>query len=337
MSRPQRCIVDPVTGTRVRCPECGEARQLPAEECERHDTLLSVLCPCGATFQCSFEYRRYCRWRTRFPGKFTVRGRDLAGPMIVRNVSEGGIGFSTESDLPLRPGDVLDVEFEIQDQDTRRRSQVVHADDGTVGVRFDSPLLVQDENDPGDPESASVVSRALADMREALHDLSTPDQRTATPDDPPYVARLYAADAEQIRIDCPTCGHTRSMDVKRLKKLGGRIMVDCRCGERFQCELEHRRYPRKPVNLLGEYRGPDSRKPADMFVEDISLGGARLRLGEAHGLTEGDVLEIRFRPPPEAEHHVKRQVQLRFVEGSRAGARFLDEEGRPTLGFLFLA
>jgi hypothetical protein len=85
------------------------------------------------------DTRKFYRKGAWLPGKFVKLHSEIAGTMIVENVSATGLGFRTRVKYDLREGDILEVRFTL---DKGRRAEICrtvtvkHLDDYYVGVAF---------------------------------------------------------------------------------------------------------------------------------------------------------------------------------------------------------
>ena len=368
--------VDPKSGTDVICPSCGLKRHLGAGVCLEYGRELNILCRCGESFQCRFEYRKYYRWTVKFKALYVNATRGGRGVVAVENISEGGMGFRVEGKHSIQAGDILEVNFRMDLEtsgEVTKRVNVVHLKNGYVGACFNVPpalqpdahlqdddlplveeVLVEDARNK-EEEALFRMTAAREAMEKALQRLELREKDVADVEDvEPLLdvetdkgeqglqsVKLYAADAPVVVIDCPACGTTRNLGVDRLRdkmRMGGNsFIVDCSCGERFRCELEYRRFYRKPVSLLGECKDLETGSTKDVLVEDLSLGGALLQVQEAHRWTKGDVLEVRFQLDTPSRPSVTRRIRVMSVRGKQIGTQFVDGKRDTDLGFYLLA
>lgn len=120
------------------CPHCKLARVTNVAKFKERKDALKVRCRCRNIYGVHLEFRRAYRKATSLEGRYsgpTGRG----GRMTVKNVSQGGIGFLTSSPHQLKQGDLVSIEFKLDDgKDSviNRRAVVRVVEDLYVGVQF---------------------------------------------------------------------------------------------------------------------------------------------------------------------------------------------------------
>ncbi|SHF19620.1 PilZ domain-containing protein [Desulfacinum infernum DSM 9756] len=124
------------------CPECGFARRVEAFRLINEKKPVRVKCQCGKTFPVSFEIRKAYRKSVFLFGEYCRRGEEHRIPhsqMIVEDVSATGLRFRSSLNHGLRKGDLVYVEFPLNDP---RRSvikgvaEVRWVDGKNVGAQF---------------------------------------------------------------------------------------------------------------------------------------------------------------------------------------------------------
>ncbi len=141
-------------GATIACPGCGFIGDFPAEHVQGLNGSRTVKCPCGMDFVAFFERRRYFRKPTKLYGRWKTEGRVDPQPMLVKDVSRGGLCFEVLAEdmgplkgvCDLKPADVVFVEFKLDDD---KRSLIR----GEVVVRSVSVARVGAEFTNLDPQS----------------------------------------------------------------------------------------------------------------------------------------------------------------------------------------
>jgi len=141
----------------LACPACERSRTIDASPyiTLSHVVRIRVKCPCGHAYTAQLERRRYFRKSVHLQGRYCQApgGRHVGrGTMAVLNLSRSGVKMRLGGDKPLRIGDRLLVEFQLDDRkrSSVRRETVVRRIDGKeLGVEF-APA------DPADPNAKAI-------------------------------------------------------------------------------------------------------------------------------------------------------------------------------------
>jgi hypothetical protein len=124
----------------VVCPGCGRRITHSLLKKAVPGKAINIVCSCKHTFRAARERRRNYRKRVRLTGVYFRGASDYRGDdMFIENVSEGGIGFTVAVNNNLRVGDLLRVEFTLDDSNGSRISRTVQVrtiKDGVVGAEF---------------------------------------------------------------------------------------------------------------------------------------------------------------------------------------------------------
>lgn len=107
----------------IACPNCGFMSDFPAEQVGELSGPRGVKCSCDTVFTAFFERRRYFRKAVRIYGRCKTKGRAEPQPMLVKDLSRGGLCLEIlnedlgplERDLDLNVGDTVMVEFKLDD------------------------------------------------------------------------------------------------------------------------------------------------------------------------------------------------------------------------------
>jgi PilZ domain len=102
------------------CPQCEKTRTVDVSKYARMEKTVKVKskCACGNTWTSVLEKRKQYRKGARLKGiyKYMLDGREMdRGNMTIMDISAGGVKLKLDVDRPLKPGDILDIEFKLDD------------------------------------------------------------------------------------------------------------------------------------------------------------------------------------------------------------------------------
>lgn len=137
-----------------QCPECQVSKEANISKYKTMATsvTLRVKCPCGNSYSVTLERRKFYRKATNFPGKFMfspLEGDDQKGTMTVLDISKGGLKFKMSSAPLFQKGDILEVEFNLDNKNRtliKKQVFVRNVKDSIVNVEYCS----FDTSDAGD-------------------------------------------------------------------------------------------------------------------------------------------------------------------------------------------
>jgi len=126
------------------CPRCEKTRTVDVSQYARMEQTVKVKsrCPCGHEWTCVLEKRKQYRKGANLSGIYQhiVDGREMdRGKMVVVDISAGGIKLKLEVDRNFKVGDVLKVEFKLDDskQTPIKKTVVIrNAGDSLYGAAF---------------------------------------------------------------------------------------------------------------------------------------------------------------------------------------------------------
>ena len=103
----------------LECPYCQASRIVDAARFRNREDALKVRCICRKTFSVSFEWRGSLRKETCCDGYYSkLPARKEWHRMLVKDISETGIGLTTLTAHNLRKGDKVKVKFMKGDRKT---------------------------------------------------------------------------------------------------------------------------------------------------------------------------------------------------------------------------
>lgn len=136
----------PVT---VTCPRCGLDYNLDALVQGRDNRLSTVRCSCGEHFLAVADARRHERRNLTIRGMYTVMNdQGLGGLVTLKDISEGGVGFTLAAPRELKPGWLITVVFELAGRQKRvivAKSTIRSVHGAEVGCSFVNPDQVRQD------------------------------------------------------------------------------------------------------------------------------------------------------------------------------------------------
>ena len=125
------------------CPKCGESRRESVVQYKDQTDAIKVECKCTNVYEVRLEFRKSFRKETSLDGLYfrTDQPGDW-GKMIVKDLSLGGCRFETVKTHLLDRGEVIKIEFVLDDarRSTIRKKAVVFDIEGrSVGCKFSDP------------------------------------------------------------------------------------------------------------------------------------------------------------------------------------------------------
>lgn len=139
---------------RLTCEQCQATLILPETQPSATGPL-DLACTCGMQIRVDADRRRYLRKPTHFEGRYVELTRGERGPVVVDNISFGGVQFHTTEGHTLVQRDCLQLQFTLDDADQTVVSapvRVRHVEENTIGARFV-------KSDPFDPRLAAYLIR----------------------------------------------------------------------------------------------------------------------------------------------------------------------------------
>lgn len=126
----------------IVCQKCGQAKTIEADAAAVRGKTAQIRCKtCGNSFQVVFEARAKYRKDTALEGHYFRKnpGGDEFGRMAVCDLSLGGLRFEPIGKSSFQVGDVLTVDFQLDDAEksTIRANVIVKSiGERDVGVEF---------------------------------------------------------------------------------------------------------------------------------------------------------------------------------------------------------
>jgi hypothetical protein len=139
----KRVYLDRSRSGSVVCEKCGKVQRLSVPTSVNNQTIW-IKCKCAHSFPVLMDQRQYYRKNVRLSGLFEkVYPRDAEkGKIIIQDISQTGVGFTTYVKRNIQINDVVSVEFVLDDP----HKSSIHVlgivkivKDKYVGVEFDRP------------------------------------------------------------------------------------------------------------------------------------------------------------------------------------------------------
>ncbi|MGD9159577.1 MAG: PilZ domain-containing protein [Desulfobacteraceae bacterium] len=141
---PQKIFLSGEDTASFKCPKCNVSKEADVSKYKNiaAPVTLKIKCPCGNEYSVILERRKYYRKKIKITGKFTFSpliGDDQKGPMTVVDISKGGLKFQIASAALFQKGDILEVEFNLDNKSRtliRKQVYVRNVKDNFVNVEF---------------------------------------------------------------------------------------------------------------------------------------------------------------------------------------------------------
>lgn len=133
----------------LSCPYCGREYDLGALVSKQKQHMTTVHCACGRPFLAVLETRHFARKHLNIKGRYTVMSDSgLGGLVTLRDISEGGVGFTLAAPCDLQPGWLITVFFELSGSErhvvvAKATIQVVNGCE--IGCSFINPEQVRQD------------------------------------------------------------------------------------------------------------------------------------------------------------------------------------------------
>jgi len=136
--------------TTIVCPVCKMPKNISVASFKEKTHYLKVRCQCNTVFRVHLDFRRSYRKPTDIPGTYkTLKPAGHGGGVIhIKNISQGGLGFSVSGMNTIEKGHRLLVSFQLDDKRrTSLKKEVIvqSVSDNFVGCRFISGQAYEKE------------------------------------------------------------------------------------------------------------------------------------------------------------------------------------------------
>ncbi len=126
--------------TTIVCPACGVTKNINTQQLKGGRNPIKIRCRCNVVFDVQIDFRRNYRKPVNLPGTYTILRDGQGGGVIhIRNISTGGIGFTVSGIHQLKKGQLIGVEFQLNDKKQtalRKKAVVVSVNTNQIGCQF---------------------------------------------------------------------------------------------------------------------------------------------------------------------------------------------------------
>ncbi|NOX80124.1 MAG: hypothetical protein GXP57_03400 [Deltaproteobacteria bacterium] len=145
-----KTFVRPDNTVTIVCPSCSRVKNAAVGAYKDKCHNIKVRCPCGTQFILHLDFRRYFRKPTDLAGFYRiVKPPDMGfGEINIKDISLGGIGFTVSGNNRIEVGQVLSIDFTLDDKKKTRLKKEVIVQSVTgdfVGSRFSDNELFEKE------------------------------------------------------------------------------------------------------------------------------------------------------------------------------------------------
>lgn len=147
----QIVVTSPAQGhpVRVACPKCQLEYNLDALVQGQGSHMSTVRCSCGEHFLAVVNARQFDRKSISIRGMYTVLSDSgLGGLVTLRDISEGGVGFTLSVPCELEPGWLITIVFELVGRERRiivAKATIRSVHGVEIGCAFVNPEQVRQD------------------------------------------------------------------------------------------------------------------------------------------------------------------------------------------------
>ena len=130
--------------TVLKCPFCRHARIVSVQKIKDEKKIIKVKCSCQEFYSVSLELRKMYRKETNLIGQFAnLSFNNERGPMLIKDVSMGGIGFETTEKSCIEKENEFELTFTLDDTHSsviKKQVVIRMVRDKFVGCEYVQPL-----------------------------------------------------------------------------------------------------------------------------------------------------------------------------------------------------
>lgn len=129
---------------------------------------------------------------------------------------------------------------------------------------------------------------------------------------------------------CINCNKTISVELRQEATIHQPQVVMCQCNMLYYVGQNTRQHVRKTTHLIGQcHRQSGSGNQEKIVIENVSVGGARIRLLSSLSLTPGEILNLEFHLNDKAKTLIAQPGCVLYVFGDSAGIQFMEPSSLP--------
>lgn len=137
-SKTQTVFLDGKESIAIVCRSCGRFKNFQADQLREHGgKTVPVKCACGTTFHVFLERRDLYRRSLTGRGWYChAKPGAIKQPMVLVNISHTGLRFDVQRVDKAEPGDLLKVEFPLEETVIHCNVLVRNMDGSHIGAEF---------------------------------------------------------------------------------------------------------------------------------------------------------------------------------------------------------
>ncbi len=138
--------------------------------------------------------------------------------------------------------------------------------------------------------------------------------------------KAHVAQDNYISFSCPYCEKTYRISVAKFKEKKHQLITRCKCGKRFEIDLNFRRFYRKKMAIIGKFinLSSDSDQSFVMTVINLSMSGLRLKTDGPTSINKDDTLRVKFFLDIKKAKQLDKEVVVRDVGEGQYGCEFVN-------------
>ena len=125
----------------ITCPVCSNLKRTSVTALKYEKHVLKVRCSCNTVFRVLLDYRSHYRKPVNLSGTYTTRHqyKQCKGLTQITNISTGGLQYRVVGLNRLHPGNILDLDFQLDDKQCspiKKQALVRYTHKNVVGCEF---------------------------------------------------------------------------------------------------------------------------------------------------------------------------------------------------------
>ncbi len=135
----KRIYIDRKGVATIVCERCGKLKKFTGINTQMKLNPVMVRCSCGNQFRVIFDERKHYRRQVLLKGHIEVPGYNRRYPIIVENISLGGVLVRSPHVTTLKPADLVKVDFALDNAEQSfisRTAVVRHIHGYQAGLEF---------------------------------------------------------------------------------------------------------------------------------------------------------------------------------------------------------
>lgn len=124
------------------CPGCGYSKIIDLSKLKNITTEMKIKCKCSAIIKCMIEYRQKYRKKVNLKGSCRDLKTGTKFPVIIKDISLGGISFNYFMKFNIKAGDMVEAIFQLDDPkktEIRLTGEVKWSHARDAGLKFRDP------------------------------------------------------------------------------------------------------------------------------------------------------------------------------------------------------